>query len=76
VAERLRALYEEAPPLSDDSVDELVGLFDQLGVAAEGQRRVQAHHEAAFTALREAGPRPGAAERLGALAESLSARVA
>jgi len=76
VLQRLQALYEQAPPLSDESVEELVALFDKLGVAAEGQRRVRAHHEAACAALREARPLPEPAERLGALAESLSGRVA
>jgi geranylgeranyl diphosphate synthase type I len=76
VAERLRALYEQEPPLSGETVDALVALFDQLGVAAEGQRRVRAHHEAAFAALEEAKPLPEPAERLSALADSLSGRVA
>jgi hypothetical protein len=57
-------------------VEALVAMFDQLGVAAKGQRRVRAHHEAAFAALEEAKPLPEAAERLGALADSLSGRVA
>jgi geranylgeranyl diphosphate synthase type I len=76
VAERLRALYDQAPPLADETVAALVALFDELGVAAEGQHRVRAHHEAALAALREACPLPEPAERLGALAESLSGRVA
>jgi geranylgeranyl diphosphate synthase, type I len=76
LADRLRALYEQPPPLSDDSIDALVALFDGLGVAAEGERRVRGHHAAAFASLHEARPRAEPAARLTALADRLIGREA
>ncbi len=75
-AGRLAALYGGSAPLTDDAVEELAALFDELGVLAEAERRVCAHFDAALAALAQAGPRAEAGAMLAALAESLVGRQA
>jgi geranylgeranyl diphosphate synthase type I len=73
---RLAALYDQPAPLPDDAAEGLVALFEEIGVAAEGERRVRAHFGAALAALREARPRAEAGTLLESLAESLLGRQA
>ena len=75
-AARLAALYDQPAPLPDGAAEGLVALFEEIGVAAEGERRVRAHFGAALAALREARPRAEAGTLLECLAESLLGRKA
>jgi geranylgeranyl diphosphate synthase type I len=71
----LRRAYDEpAGELSDETIERIIGYFDQLGVQATIEQRVEARYRQALECLAETGAREPARGYLKAICEALVSR--